>query len=129
MTLKFTLAGAVLLGLVVFSSAGTETAKKLVGVWEFTKEDGKPAKGKVLLEFKADGKYTLDVTREKEKTMKLEGKYALKGDSITITLKFGEKEISMPLNIKKLTATELHLQNEVDGKEFSGVWERKKVKK
>ncbi|MSU77688.1 MAG: hypothetical protein EXS16_06290 [Gemmataceae bacterium] len=136
MKLKCTLAAAVLLGLVVFSSAGTDTAKKLVGVWELTKTTGKPAKGKSLIEFTADGKFINDETSEKSNKIRQEGTYTAKEGVVTMLLdkkiKIVDKElaITITIKIKKLTETELHVElGPLTGSKDSVFMEHKRVKK
>ena len=136
MKLKFTLTAAVLFGLVVFSSAGTDTAKKLVGVWEATKTNGKPAKGKSLIEFTADGKFINDETSEKGNKIRQEGIYSVKEGVVTITLdkklKVEDKEIAIVITgkIKKLTETELHVElAPLTGTKDGVLMEHKRVKK
>jgi uncharacterized protein (TIGR03066 family) len=121
MKIKLAVAALVFCGLVLVSKAGTETAKKLVGVWEVTKENGKPPKEKVILEYTADGKYTLGSQK---------GTYTLKGDSVTRTFKVGEDEFVSIENIKKLTESEIHADFlGRDGKSVFATIEYKRVKK
>ena len=95
----FVFFGLVLVGVVLVITAGTDTAKKLVGVWEVTKESGKPPKDKGILEYTADGKYSLDGQK---------GTYIVKGDMVARTFKVGEDEFFITEKINKLTETELH---------------------
>ena len=127
MKLKMTVAafvffGLVLVGVVLVSTAGTDTAKKLVGVWEVTKENGKPPKDKGILEYTADGKYSLDSQK---------GTYTVKGDMVGRIFKVGEYEFFITEKINKLTETELHTQVvSTDAKgDFATIIEYKRVKK
>lgn len=76
-------------------------AKKLVGEWE-SKEKG--ASG--VVEFTKDGKVT-SVGTENGKEMKAEGTYRLDGNTLTVEMKFGDKEKKRIWTISKLTDTEL----------------------
>ena len=49
MKIKVALTGILFLSMAVFSAAGDSVAKKLIGVWEVTKEQGKPAGEKPAL--------------------------------------------------------------------------------
>ena len=121
MKLKLTVAAFVFFGLVLVSKAGTDTAKKLVGVWEVTKENGKPPKDKGILEYTADGKYSLDSQK---------GTYTVKGDTVTRTFTVGKDEFFSTDRIKKLTETELHTEFlSFDGKNVVATIEYKRVKK
>jgi uncharacterized protein (TIGR03066 family) len=121
MKVKLTVAAFVFFGLVMLSTAGTDTAKKLIGVWEVTKENGKPPKDKAILEYTSDGKYTLGSQK---------GTYTVKGDSVTRVFKVGEDEFVSTDKIKKLTETELHAEFlSSDGKSVFATIEYKRVKK
>jgi len=128
MKLKLTVTAFMFLGLVLVSTAGTDTAKKLVGVWEVTKESGKPAKGKSSWEFTADGTYSITSTLD---TATPKGTYTIKGDIVTMKFKLKlddvEVEASMTAKIKTLTETELHIELG-EGKK-SGIIEQNRVKK
>jgi uncharacterized protein (TIGR03066 family) len=80
--------------------------KLLVGKWEATEVDeGTLPKGAVV-EFMADGK--MKVTgKQGDMERKHEGTYTLDGDSFTIMLKDGEKDIKQKILIKKISDTEL----------------------
>ncbi len=121
MKVTLTVAAFVFLCLTLVCTAGTDTAKKLVGTWEVTKENGKPPKEKVVLEYTADGKYSLGSQK---------GTYAVKGDSVTRTFKVGDDEVVSTERIKKLTETELHTEFlSFDGKSVFATIEYKRVKK
>ncbi len=121
MKAKLAVAVFVFFGLVLTSTAGTDTAKKLVGMWEVTKENGKAPKDKAVLEYTADGKYSLGSQK---------GTYTVKGDSVTRTFKVGEDEFISTEKIKKLTETELHADFlGRDGKSVFATIEYKRVKK
>jgi uncharacterized protein (TIGR03066 family) len=80
--------------------------KQLVGKWEAIEVDeGTLPKGAVV-EFGADGK--MKVTGKQGDTeRKHEGTYTVEGDSFTIMLKDGEREIKQKILVKKITDTEL----------------------
>jgi hypothetical protein len=121
MKFKLMVATSVFFGLVLASTAGTDTAKKFVGVWEATKENGKPPKDKVILEYTADGKYSLGNQT---------GTYTVKGDAVTRVFKVGKDEFLSTDRIKKLTETELHAEFlSFDGKSVLATIEYKRVKK
>ena len=119
MKLKLTVVTFVFFCLVLVSKAGTDTAKKLVGVWKVTKFNGKQDNG--ILEYTADGKYSLDSQK---------GTYTVKGDTVTRAFKVGENEVFSIERIKKLTETELHAEFlSFDGKGVLATIEYKRVKK
>ena len=111
MKVKVAMAAVVFLALGQFSSAGEDTAKKLVGVWHTTKEDGKaiPEDSVIVLEFTADGKYSTKHVSDTGAAFRQKGTYTVKDESLTLTDKSGDKEISFTVSIKKLTAKELLL--------------------
>jgi uncharacterized protein (TIGR03066 family) len=114
-------------GVAVYGTAG-DTAKKLVGIWQLTKEKGRPVTGKSIFELTEDGKYFINETSEGAE-VKNEGKYVVKGDTFTITVKAGKKSVSMTAKVKKLTETELHVVLELPDKTTTGLIEYKRVKK
>ena len=103
------------------SAHGGDLAKgKLVGVWESTKSEDLP-KGSTV-EFTKDGKLILEV--KAKETVKLEGKYAVEGNKVNITLVIEGKEQKETLVVTKLTDTDLVTKDEKDK-----IDEFKKVKK
>jgi len=103
------LVGMLFFGLALVGLAGTDTVKKLVGVWEVTKSKDAPPGATV--EFTKDGKMALKA-KVKDKTLSIEGTYKVKADSLTSTLSFGGKEKTETHKIKKLTEKELILEDE-----------------
>ena len=77
---------------------------KLVGVWEVTKSEGAPPGSTV--EFTKDGKMIVTMKVD-DKPVKVEGTYAVEGDSIKSNLKVNDKEMKETVKIKKLTDKEL----------------------
>ncbi|HEX4611174.1 MAG TPA: lipocalin family protein [Urbifossiella sp.] len=82
--------------------------KKIVGTWEVSKSDELPAGS--TIEFTKDGKVHV-VVKEKTEPLKLEGTYTLEKTKLTVKLKLGEQTIDEVVTIKKLTATDLHLED------------------
>jgi uncharacterized protein (TIGR03066 family) len=76
-------------------------AKKLVGKWEPKSEEKKESK--MVIEFVKDGKLT--VTADKD--FKIDGKWKLDGNKLTLEMKVGENEIKDTVTITKLTDDEL----------------------
>ena len=94
---------------------GVDDPDKIVGAWEVTKasEGTVPVGG--TMEFTKDGK--AKVTAKKDGTeITHEATYTIAGDKLTLTHKKGDEERKLALTIKKLTATELMLADEKDGK-------------
>ena len=102
------------------AQAGDDNAKKIIGSWE-----RKMKEATVSLEFTKDGKLTVSMEFD-GKTLKAAGTYKIKGDDISVVLDFGGKEKKDSGKIKKLTATEFHL-DKGDGKVEE--YTRKKKKK
>lgn len=94
----------VLLGMVLVVSMGAVAAaddvdvKKLIGKWE-TKTD----KSSNTIEFMKDGKMTLTADIGGGKDFKLDGTYKVDKDKLTFMMKFGNKETSKSVTVKKLT--------------------------
>jgi uncharacterized protein (TIGR03066 family) len=84
-----------------------ETTKKLIGTWVLVKGDGPPGAN---VEFAKDGKMTLRADLG-GKEFKIEGTYTVKDEAITSRLSFAGKEKTEVSKIKKLTATELHIED------------------
>ncbi|QDU19061.1 lipocalin family protein [Urbifossiella limnaea] len=78
---------------------------KIVGVWEVTKAGDLPLGS--TIEFAKDGKFTVKVKGEKDEVGT--GTYAVAKTKLTVKLKFGDASFEQSAEIKKLTATELHL--------------------
>jgi len=77
-------------------------AKKLVGKWQPKDEKEKG----MLIEFTKDGKVSLSA-EGKGKDFKIEGKYKLDGNKLSMEMEFGGKSQSMTRTITKLTDTEM----------------------
>ncbi len=83
-------------------------AKKLVGKWEpKEKKEGMS----YAIEFMKDGK-ALFTTIEKEKETKIEGKYKLEENKLSMTYKAGDKEQTHTLTVSKLTDSDLVIADE-----------------
>jgi uncharacterized protein (TIGR03066 family) len=104
------IAGAVmvLLAVAVVGAAQTDNAKKLLGKWELVKGEG--PKG-AIIEFTDDGKMKLEA-KLGDKAIKADGTYKLQGNSIATKISFGGKTQSETSTIKKLTDTELIVEDE-----------------
>ena len=93
------------LGVAMTMCAGTaraqdDSAKKIVGLWEFTKSDSMIPAGSTL-EFTKDFKLTF-VVKDGAKEEKYEGTYKIDKDKLTVKLNLeGEKEETV--TVKKLT--------------------------
>jgi uncharacterized protein (TIGR03066 family) len=100
---------AAFLGLAVTLTAGGDTAKKLVGVWEIT--NNKEAPPGATIEFTRDGKMKMRA-KLGEKELKIDGTYELKGETIVSKLSFGGKTKIESSKIRKLTEKELVIVDE-----------------
>ena len=101
------------IGLLVMMGAATAAddkidAKKLVGKWEIN--DTK-AEVKGTVDFTKDGKlkYVVDV---KGMEIKMDGTYKIDGNKIEIKVKFMDNEMTKNVTVKKLTDSELTVENE-----------------
>lgn len=88
-------------------------AKKLIGKWEPAKADKGP---KMVLEIQDKGKLELSVTFG-EKTEKVEGKYTVDGNKMTVELTFMGEKKKETMTIVKLTDTELVTKDEKGNEE------------
>src|SRR5262245_45850303 len=102
-------AGAVFFGIVVLATAGGDTAKRLIGVWEVTKSDDAPPGATV--EFTKDGKILVRA-KVKDMDIKVDGTYEVKKDQIVTKVSFGDKSKTETHTIKKLTDKELIIMDE-----------------
>lgn len=87
---------------------GQDKDAKLVGKWEVSKSSELP-KGSVL-EFTADGKMTV-LVKDPSGDLKFAGSYKQDGQKLSVKLKAGDLEIEETATIKKLTATDLALED------------------
>jgi uncharacterized protein (TIGR03066 family) len=106
---RIVVALAVFLGLTFVLTAGGDTAKTLVGVWEIT--NNKEAPPGTTVEFTRDGKLKVRA-KVGEKELKIDGTYELKDDTIVSTLSFAGKTKTEPSKIRKLTEKELIVRGE-----------------
>jgi uncharacterized protein (TIGR03066 family) len=118
---RFALAGFLVFGLALVGTAGTDTAKKLVGLWEITKGEGAPPGATV--EFTKDGKLKLHA-KIGDKDFDLTGTYKVEGKKLTVTLEFKGKSKTDSDTIKSVSDNRLVLEDK-DGK----VTEMKRVTK
>jgi uncharacterized protein (TIGR03066 family) len=111
-------------GVVVVLLGGTaptraqDEAAKIVGVWDVVKSKDLPAGS--TIEFAKDGKFTVKVKGEKDEV--ITGSYALEKTKLTVKLKFGDQAFEQSAVIKKLTPTDLHLE---DDEKMVGEFKRK----
>jgi uncharacterized protein (TIGR03066 family) len=106
---RIVVALAAFFGLTFVLTAGSDTAKKLVGVWEIT--NNKEAPPGATVEFTRDGKMTVRA-KVGEKELKIEGTYELKDDAIVTKLSVGGKTKTESNKIRKLTEKELIIVDE-----------------
>ncbi len=85
-----------------------DEAKNIVGTWEVSKSDELPPGSTIA--FAKDGKVAV-LVKEKGEPLKLEGTYAVEKTKLQVKLKLGDQTIEETVTIKKLTATELHLED------------------
>ena len=95
--------------LVGFAAAADDNAKKLVGQWQITKSSGDAPEG-TLVDFTDKGEVKIVVKIETQE-LKIEGKYTVAKDKLTMELKANDKEVKEELTIKKLTDDELELED------------------
>jgi uncharacterized protein (TIGR03066 family) len=103
---------AVVLGLVVFATAGSakaDDAAKLLGKWEVTKSGGDTPAG-TLVEFAKDNKMTANVTVD-GKELKLTGTYKLDGTKLKVNLTLNEQKIDHEFTVKFTGDDELSLED------------------
>ena len=103
------LAGLVMLGMSMVAVAGSDNAKKLVGVWEVSKSDAL-LQG-ATIEFTKDGKMKLKA-KFSDKEFIIDGTYKLKERQDYMVLTFGGKTKEEIGTIKKLTDNELHVEDD-----------------
>ncbi|MCS7021907.1 MAG: hypothetical protein NZ703_01610 [Gemmataceae bacterium] len=93
----------------VLAQGKDEPAQKLVGVWEVTKSAGDLPVG-ATLEFTKDGKLKA-VLKVDDQEIKIEGTYKVEKDKIAVKVKIGEETVEETVTIKKLTNTELEVED------------------
>lgn len=86
-----------------------EPAKEIVGTWEITKSSGDAPEG-TLVEFTAAGEVKVVVKIDNQE-LKIEGKYSIDKDKLTLELKANDKEVKEELTVKKLTGDDLELED------------------
>jgi uncharacterized protein (TIGR03066 family) len=94
------LVGLVFLGMVTVVPAGSDHARRIIGVWEKVKDPG------ITYEFTKDGKVKMTERGKADPP----GTYRVKGDELTITVTIGDKPETQIAKIKKLTDNELVIQ-------------------
>jgi uncharacterized protein (TIGR03066 family) len=85
-----------------------DEAKTIVGVWEVSKSSDLPPGSTIA--FAMDGKVKV-LVKEKGEPIHLEGTYKVERTQLTVKLKLGDQAIDETVTIKKLTATDLHLED------------------
>jgi uncharacterized protein (TIGR03066 family) len=106
---RMVVALAALLGLTLVLTAGSDTAKKLVGGCEIT--NNKEAPPGATVEFTRDGKMQMRA-KVGEKELNIDGTYELKDDAIVSRLSIGGKTKTESNKIRKLTEKELVIVDE-----------------
>ena len=94
------LVGLVFLGMAMMAPAGSDTTKKIIGVWQEVKDPG------ITYEFTKDGKVIMTERGKADPP----GTCKIKGDDLTITVTIGGKTGMQTAKIKKLTDKEMVLQ-------------------
>ena len=92
----------------VIGTAGSDTAKKIIGLWEITKGDAPPG---ATIEFTKDGKLSLRA-KVNNMDLKVDGTYEVKDESIVSKLTFNGQTKSETHKITKLTDKQLIVQDE-----------------
>jgi uncharacterized protein (TIGR03066 family) len=106
---RFFMATLVVLSLTLVGTAGSDKAKKLLGVWEVVKSESAPPGATV--EFTADSKLKLRAKVD-GKELKIDGTYELKGDDIISTLTFAGQTKKETNTIKNLTDKKLVIEDD-----------------
>ena len=109
------LVGVLFLAVTMMASAGSDHAKKIVGVWEMTKGDRIGTR----YEFTKDGK--IKVTDKAGKEQPLEVSYKIKGDDLLLEVKMADKTEMETVTIKKLTDQLLVIIDKMKEVEFKRV--------
>jgi uncharacterized protein (TIGR03066 family) len=110
MKLGSTLAlGLALVGFAFAAPAPSDAPASIVGKWEITKSSGDAPEG-TLVEFTDKGEVKVVVKIENQE-LKIEGKYSLASEKLTLELKANDKDVKEELTIKKLTADDLELED------------------
>jgi uncharacterized protein (TIGR03066 family) len=106
---KLIVAGCLVLGLQALGQAADKATnkEKIVGVWTPKSKEGE----KVTIEFTKDGKIIINAEAG-EKKIRLEGTYAVDGESIKMTLKEDDKE--RKTTVKIITLNDKMLVTEDD---------------
>jgi uncharacterized protein (TIGR03066 family) len=122
--IRLVAAGVLFFSLALVGAAGTDNAKKIVGLWEVTKSEGAPPGATV--EFTKDGKLKVRA-KLGDKELNIDGTYKVEGDKLDVTLMFDGKTIKETNKIKKLTEQQMILEDE-KGKveEFKRIEKKKK---
>jgi uncharacterized protein (TIGR03066 family) len=96
-------------GSALLAQGKDNTAEKLVGKWEVSKSAGDLPIG-ATVEFTKDGKLIATLKAD-DQEIKLEGTYKVEKDKILVKVKVGEEMIEEAVIIKKLTNTELEIED------------------
>lgn len=89
-------------------------AKLIVGSWEASKADPGTVPVGTVIEFTKDGKVKATV-KQGGAEMTVEGTYKIEKDSVTMTIKVGDKERTQALTITKISDKEMSTKDK-DGK-------------
>lgn len=107
---RYFMATLIVLCLALVGTAGSDTAKKLIGVWELTKAENAPP-GPMTVEFTKDKKLKLRI-KTNDKEIKIDGTYEVKDNDIVSMLAFEGQTKTETNKIKKLTEKELVIEDE-----------------
>ncbi len=107
---RYFMATLIVFCVALVGTAGGDTAKKLVGVWQLTKADNAPPGG-LTVEFTKDNKLILRI-KANEKELKIEGAYEVKGNDIVSKLTFEGQTKTETNKIKSLDEKQLVIEDE-----------------
>jgi uncharacterized protein (TIGR03066 family) len=109
--------------------AAASNAELIVGVWEFVtaSDEGEAAKMKgMTAEFTKDGKLKMKIKTPDGKEIEApEATYSIEGDTMTQTMKMGDKETKDKMKIVSLDKTTLKTEEEKEGKKITHEFKKK----
>ncbi len=95
-----------------FSAAQEATISKLIGAWARVKGGSEIQGTELNIQFANDGKVAVEFTLGGRVILNVDGTYTVKDEAIALRFKVRGKEQTATAKIKKLTATELHIEYE-----------------
>jgi uncharacterized protein (TIGR03066 family) len=102
------------LGTAAHAEDKTDLKKQLVGKWEVTKAAPNTLEAGTIIEYTADGKFTIHA-KLGGKEMKFDGTYTIEKDGFVYKMKFMDMEVSEKITIKKIDDKEMESADK-DGK-------------